>query len=160
MMQVPRKTPTSTTSSTPVQALATGPRCPLPPLPSVLLRATDGRGEGICQGSSLLCELPGAGERNTKAQRPLIPWQSERGAGPEKRWPCLLWQAHVPVPLGRPASFSHLGPQGGKQDLCQPLSWEEFAPRKEDKGGHSECRCALGADLGLDGVCSTQIHNK
>lgn len=146
-MQVPRKTPSNTTSSTPLQVFGQGQGAPSPPLPSVLWRATDCRGERICWGSSLPCKLPGAGKHNTKAQRPLIPWQSERGDGPEKRWLCLFWQAHVPVPLGRPASFSHLGPQGGKQDLCQPLSWEEFTPSREAKGGHSECRCVPGASL-------------
>lgn len=112
---VPRKTPTSTTCPAPAQTRGTGPRRPLPHCPVSCRGQQTAEGKGICQGSSLQSKLPGAGEQNTKARRPLIPWQSERGAGPEKRWLCLLWQTHVPVPLGRTASFSHLGPQGGSR---------------------------------------------
>lgn len=61
--------------------------------------AADGKGEGICRDSTLLCKLPGAGAPDTKAKRPLIPWQAERGAGPERRWPqpplaCLHCPCH------------------------------------------------------------------
>lgn len=117
-------------------------RCPaLPPdYPVPCLWAADSIGEGICQGSTLSCKLPGAGEPNTKAQRPLIPWQAKRGARPETRWlqrplACLPCPCHTG---GLPASHT----QAPKvQDLCQPVSREEPRcpplppPNKEDGRG-------------------------
>lgn len=67
--------------------------CPTPRLPVPSPWAADGKGEGICWGSTLLCKLPGAGEPDTKAKRLLIPWQAERGAGRKGGGHSPFWHA-------------------------------------------------------------------
>lgn len=126
MMQASRSLHTRAPHSATNQGPETRSSCPAPPLgcPWPCPWASDSKGEGICQGSSLLCKLPEVGEPDTKAKRPLIPWQAERGAGPERRWPwpplaCL----HCPCHLGGlPASHIRLPRQ---QDLLQPVGQEE-----------------------------------
>ena len=137
-----------------------GPRCHAPPpghrVPCP--QAADGKREGICQGSSLLCKLPGAGGPDTKAKRPLIPWQAERGAGPERRWPqppraCL----HRPCHAGAlPASHTRAPKAAGRS----PARWPGRTPMRQVRRvifTHQVLSCTGAEGRSMQGLSHTNL---
>ena len=136
-----------------------GPRCHAPPpghwVPCP--RAADGKREGICQGSSLLCKLPGAGGPDTKTKRPLIPWQAERGAGPERRWPqppqaCL----HRPCHAGAlPASHTRAPKAAGRSPARWPGRTPMCQARRMLSSAHQGPSCAGTEGRPIQGLLHT-----